>query len=69
MSIGEIYTLTDIRKTTGESQNLLTFLLRDRQIPHRVVGTAKVMDENGKAMLLQAIADYNSKAELTSAAS
>lgn len=69
MSIGTIYTLTDVRKMTGESQNLLTFLLRDRQIPHRLVGSAKVVDEDGKAMLLGAIADYNSKAELTSVAS
>lgn len=62
MSVPSIYTLGEIASESGASPNLLTFLLHDRQIPHKRVGTAKVVDEQGRAELLEAIADYRRKA-------
>lgn len=63
MSIGSLYTLGQVRDITGEDRNLITFLLRDRQIPTLKIGMAKVLDDRGLDMLREAIAEYRAKPE------
>lgn len=57
-----VYSLNDAADETGEDRNLITFLVQDRQIPHRVMGRTKVIDAEGLRMLREALADYRSKA-------
>jgi hypothetical protein len=63
MSIASIYTLADAQKVTGANRNLITYLIQDRQIPVKLVGIAKVLDEDGLSRLKEAIDDYNAKSE------
>jgi hypothetical protein len=67
MSLATIYTMGDIEEMTGASRPLIRFLLADRQIPLRVVGRSKVVDSDGLELLKQAIADYQSRADLVPA--
>jgi hypothetical protein len=61
MSLATLYSFTDARKITGESPNLITYLVRDRQIPHRVVGKTKLFDAKSMKLLQEAIAEYHGK--------
>lgn len=61
MSIGSIYTLSEAKRLTGEDPNLITFLIRERQIPTTPVGRAKVLDDRGLELLRQAIAEFHAK--------
>lgn len=63
MELGSIHQIKDVQDETGESRHLINFLIRDRQIPFKVVGTAKVLNDEGVRLLKDAIAEYRSKAE------
>lgn len=63
MSIGSLYTLAEAKDITGEQRHLITFLINDRRIPTRLVGMAKVLDEQGLEQLKAAIAEYRAKAD------
>lgn len=66
---GRLYTLRDAKALTGENINLITFLVRERQIPARRVGRAIVLDAKGLEKLKVALADYRAKPEPAAAAS
>lgn len=59
--VAALYTLGEAQDLTGESRHLINFLLRDRQIPVRQIGMAKVLDEAGFQRLVLAIADFKAK--------
>jgi hypothetical protein len=61
MSLEKLVTLSDVEFETGESRHLINFLIRDREIPFRLVGMAKVLNEEGLELLKAAISDYRSR--------
>jgi hypothetical protein len=67
MALKNFHILKEVQAATGESRHLINFLMRDRQIPFRLVGKAKVLDEEGVELLKRAIAEYRAKPEAQSA--
>lgn len=57
------YSLNRAARVLEADRNLVTFLVRERQIPAQVVGKAKVIDDAGLDMLRDALADYRAKPE------
>lgn len=58
-----MYTLSEVQRRTGASRQLIAFLVRDRRIPWREIGPAKVLDEKGLTLIREALADYQSRSE------
>lgn len=61
MTTGNLYTLTQAAEETGERRALLSFLIRDRQIPSMIIGNALVIDEDGLTSLKGAVAVYRER--------
>lgn len=61
MDIVSLYTLSQVQQITGANPNLITYLIRDRQIPYRSIGKAKVLDNDGLRQIRRAIAEYEAK--------
>lgn len=55
--------LSEVHRQTGESRQLIGFLIHDRRIPYRQVGRAKAIDQDGHRRLLEAIADFRRRDE------
>jgi hypothetical protein len=63
MGLIRFYTLGEAKEITGEDRGLITYLIRDRQIPTVRIGMAKVLDRDGLRLLEGAIAEYRAKPE------
>ena len=61
MPLEKLITLSDVEFETGESRHLINFLIRDREIPFRLAGMAKVLNEEGLKLLKNAIKEYRGK--------
>lgn len=63
MSNRKLYTLNEVKRLTGENRNLITYLVRDRQIPVHILGRSKVIDHEGYQALCEAMREYRAKPE------
>lgn len=65
MSIGNIYTLQDCQEILEAPRGLITYLVVDKEIPHKVIGQSKVVDETGLETLREKYAEYRAKEAAT----
>lgn len=61
MRTSEYYSLNRAARVLGENRNLVTYLVRDHQIPVQWVGSSKCLDEAGFQKLKAALSAYRRK--------
>jgi hypothetical protein len=67
LAAADFFSLNDASRVLKEDRNLITFLVRDRQIPVRMIGRSKVLDMKGLKRLRLALSEYRGKPESVSA--